>query len=124
MLQSCTNIQEKLHPDLLSKILSSRYLSEYDECIHPLLGFENIQHYHDHLSSGASKDAIDIPFLALQPQDDPLHQVRISFSDVCSFVCCFFFLSILKVLLRLLRLYLYFFTFEFSYIYIYIYYQN
>jgi predicted alpha/beta-fold hydrolase len=59
----------------VKKILSATYLSDFDKvACTAMYGFKSEQEYADALSA-VIDDRVDIPFLVLQPKDDPLHSV-------------------------------------------------
>jgi predicted alpha/beta-fold hydrolase len=71
-----SHVHKYLHPNKLDRLLSTISCSEYDEIAWELLyNFESREKYFDALSSDYSDPRLNIPFLAIQPQDDPLHQV-------------------------------------------------
>lgn len=79
-------IQKNINPGLmehLEKVMASRYLSEFDKHAlkHSIIPFKSESEYYSALSS-LSYSKINIPFLALQPADDPLHQ-----GDVRNNIC-------------------------------------
>jgi predicted alpha/beta-fold hydrolase len=57
-------------------LLACSYLSDYDRlACSSVYGYKDEEEYALAISSLATDD-IPIPFLALQPKDDPLHQVN------------------------------------------------
>lgn len=64
----------------MSKLLSCKFTSEYDSLAwRHLYGFETEKEYYTALSSSFIDKRLDIPFLAVQPRDDPLHSVSASY---------------------------------------------
>jgi predicted alpha/beta-fold hydrolase len=76
MLTKNSHIHDEIGRDVVQRLLACPYLSDYDgiACT-AVYGYKSEEEYALAISSLAMDD-IPVPFLALQPRDDPLHQVR------------------------------------------------
>ena len=76
IVQKNGHIHEEVGVETISELMRCNYLSEYDRiACTAIYGFSSEEEYAEALSA-IEKRQIRTPFLALQPKDDPLHQVR------------------------------------------------
>ena len=68
------HIHAEIGLDVVQRLMRCNYLSEYDKIAYDkIYGFATESEYASALSAVGTDD-ISVPFLALQPRDDPLHQ--------------------------------------------------
>lgn len=68
------HIHADIGADVVARLMRCNYLSEYDKiAFDAVYGFSTEEEYASALSAVGTED-ISVPFLALQPRDDPLHQ--------------------------------------------------
>jgi predicted alpha/beta-fold hydrolase len=74
ILQRNDHVHPTLDATSLKKLASCRFVSEYDAIAwEALYGFESEQDYYNAISSNFTDRRLNVPYLAIQPRDDPLH---------------------------------------------------
>jgi len=72
------HIHQFVSSETLSKIFGTMTVSEYDKLASTTLyGFKDENHYAMDLSACSNAAAIGVPFLIIQPRDDPLHNGKV-----------------------------------------------
>lgn len=70
------HIHSHIGDSTIKKLLSCKFTSEFDSMAwESLYGLSSETEYYDMISSRYDDSRLNIPYLAIQPQDDPLHQV-------------------------------------------------
>lgn len=78
ILKANDHIHEFVNVETLNKILGTVTVSEYDKLASTsLYGFKDENHYAMEISACSNASAIDVPFLIIQPRDDPLHNGKV-----------------------------------------------
>lgn len=71
-----SHVHQHINANHLSKLFACNFASEFDIIWSTILGFPNEEKYYETLSSNFADRRLTIPYLALQPRDDPLHQSK------------------------------------------------
>jgi predicted alpha/beta-fold hydrolase len=75
--QHLLNANKHIHPDLpcdlLEKLTNARVLSEYDSAACSWYGFDSEESMYLRLSPKHPVECLNVPFVAIQPTDDPLY---------------------------------------------------
>ena len=73
ILDKNTHIHNKMDPSVLYKMKSALQLGQFDSAAHTMNGFLSEKEMCSQISSLPGIQTMPVPFLSLQPRDDPLH---------------------------------------------------